>query len=439
MADQTRSDVAFLYRRAGFGLRPAELDRLAPAGYEAAVETVVAGLGAPDPGGDAIPVPAVHPRPPGQPGQPVDEAARRQEAAAVKADTRSLQQWWMDRMISTSTPLREKLTLYWHGHFATSVSKVRDARLMYLQNQLFRTAGGGFQELVDAVARDGAMMIWLDTGSDRVAHPNENFARELQELFTLGVGNYTQDDVTAAARAFTGWSFDRAGYRYRFRAAQHDSGTKTYLGQSGNWNGDDIIRIDVTSPDSARFVMARLWSHFAYPVTPADPVVADLVTAYGTGLDMTAALRAMFLHPAFRSPAARTGLIKQPVEYLVGAARALGLNASVGGGPRGLPELAGALGQELFRPPNVGGWGQNTYWLSSATAQLRLEAALQLAGAADLGAVESAPAAQRAAALADLLAVDAWGPTTTAALNSAASQPPLVTALALVSPEYLLA
>ena len=437
MADQTRTDVAFLYRRAGFGLRPDELDRLAAGGYEAAVEQLTAGLAAPDPAGDRIPAPQINSE---APTRPTDQASRRQQGAILTKEVRALQQWWMDRMIATSTPLREKLTLFWHGHFATSVSKVRDPRLMYLQNQLFRTAGaGGFEALVGAVARDGAMMIWLDTGSDRATHPNENFARELQELFTLGVGNYTQDDVTAAARAFTGWAFDRAAYRYRFRAAQHDYGTKTYLGQTGAWNGDDIIRIAVTRPESAHFVLARIWSHFAYPVEPADPVVADLVTAYGSGLDLTAALRAVFLHPAFRSPAARTGLVKQPVEYLAGAARALGLDASLGGAHRSLPQMAGALGQELFRPPNVGGWGQNSYWLSSATAQLRLDIALSLARAADLSVVESAPAAQRPTVVADLIGLDGWGPTTAAALNSAAAQPALITALALVSPEYVLA
>ena len=437
MADQTRADVAFLYRRAGFGLRPDELDRLATGGYESAVDGLISGLAGPDPGGDRVTTPQLNTQ---TPARPTDRASRRQEAASLTTELRSLQQWWMDRMIATSTPLREKLTLFWHGHFATSVSKVRDPRLMYLQNQLFRTSGAGsFEALVQAVARDGAMMIWLDTGSDRAAHPNENFARELQELFTLGVGNYTQADVTAAARAFTGWAYDRAAYQYRFRATQHDYGTKTYLGQTGAWNGGDVIRIAVTRPESAHFVLARMWSHFAYPVAPTDPVVADLVTAYGSGLDLTAALRALFLHPAFRSPSSRSGLVKQPVEYLAGAARALRLDASMGGGSRTLPQLAGTLGQELFRPPNVGGWGQNSYWLSSATAQLRLDIALLMARAADLSAVEAAPAGRRATVVAGLLGVDGWGPTTAAALNSAAAQPALLTALALVSPEYVLA
>ena len=457
MAGSVASDVAFLYRRAGFGLSPGQLDRLAPGGYEAAVEGLLAGLGpAADPTGDALPGPTftAGPPPARRAGGAADPAAVKAHSRAVAADVANLQRWWIDRMIVTSTPLREKLALFWHGHFATGVSKVRDARLMYLQNQLFRSAGaGGFEPLMQAVAKDGAMMVWLDTSTDKKAHPNENFAREMMELFTLGIGNYTQDDVVSAARGFTGWSYDRAAYRYAFQARQHDYGTKTYLGQTGGWGGGDIVRIAVTRPESARFVLAALWSHFAYPVQPTDAVVSDLAAAYGTGLDVTAALRAMFLHPAFRSSASRAGLVKQPVEYLVGAARALGLGAdgfrASGAGPAGAPppkaaprplaRLAAALGQELFNPPNVGGWGQNGYWLSTDTAWLRLEAAFALASRADLSGLEKSPPGQRPAALAALLGIDGWGPTTSAALNGAAAEVVALTALALVSPEYVLA
>jgi uncharacterized protein (DUF1800 family) len=215
---------------------------------------------------------------------------------------------------------------------------------------------------------------------------------------------------------------------------------------------------------SAHFVVAKLWSHFAYPVTPADPIVDDVVGAYGPSLSVAAALRAIFLHPAFRSPASRGGLIKQPIEYLAGAARALGLDAhlepqhgaAAATAPSGpstaaalstkagvdratLPALATALGQAPFNPPNVGGWGQNAYWLDTATAQLRLEAAVALARRADLTAVEAAPANDRLAAVAQLLAIDGWGPTTTAALAPEVGHPVQLVALALIAPEYVLA
>jgi uncharacterized protein (DUF1800 family) len=450
----TLSDVALLYRRAGFGLRPAELEQTAAGGYDAAVENLLAGLGnAPDPGAAGLAPPVFTAGPPPR-GAGAGTAERAAFAKAARRDLAGLQRWWMDRMIATSTPLREKLTLFWHGHFATGVSKVRDPRLMYMQNQLFRSAGAGsFEALTQAVAKDGAMMIWLDTSTDKKAHPNENFAREMMELFTLGIGNYTQDDVTAAARGFTGWTYDRSRYQYVFRPAQHDYGSKTYLGATGDWNGEDIIHIAVSRPESARFVLAALWSHFAYPVAPSDPVVSDLLSGYGGSLSVAGALRSVFLHPAFRSAQSRTGLLKQPAEYLAGSARALGLDASLasstagaqqtGAGRRStldLPALAGALGQTLFNPPNVGGWGQNGYWLSTATAHVRMQSAMLLARQADLSGLSSLPVSQRVGAAANLLGlVDGWGPTTAAALSRVAADPAALLALALVSPEHVLA
>jgi uncharacterized protein (DUF1800 family) len=450
--EQSRSDIALLYRRAGFGLRPAELDRAAAGGYQAAVDSLIAGLGsAPDPTGDLVRPPSFESYPPPQTASGPAAEARQQ---AEKHELAALQRWWLDRMIATSTPLREKLTLFWHGHFATGAAKVRDPKLMYLQNQLFRTAGsGGFEALTQAVAKDGAMMVWLDTGTDKKAHPNENFAREMMELFTLGLGNFTQSDVTAAARAFTGWVYNRVDYHYEFRPRQHDYGAKTYLGLTGDWSGEDVVRIAVTRPESARFVLARLWSHFAYVVEPSDEVVTDLLSAYGSGLDIGAVLRAVFLHPAFLSPQAQAGLVKQPIEYLVGAARALGLGADLEpedrpsgarAGPveassRSLPVLAGALGQSPFNPPNVGGWGQNAYWLDTATALLRLEIALLLVRRADLSSLEALRPGARVAAVADLLGLNGWGRTTQTALVEVAADAGRLTALALIAPEYVLA
>jgi len=441
--DSVRSDIALLYRRAGFGLRGVELDALVPAGYEAAVEGLIFGLTVPDPGGDAVAVPSFpNPR---LPGRTASLSERQAASAELRAGLSALQEWWLQRMVATSTPLREKLTLFWHGHFATGASKVRDPKLMYLQNQLFRTRGwGSFEALTQAVAKDGAMMFWLDTETDKKAHPNENFARELMELFTIGIGNYTQDDVTAGARAFTGWAYSRQTYRYFFQAAQHDYGTKVFLDQSGEFNGTDIISILVSKAESARFVLAKLWSHFAYPVKPEDPVVDDLIGTYGSGFDVAGSLRTVFLHPMFRSAQTRTGLVKQPIEYLVGLARALGLGAAAspsggGGGRLTLALVASALGQEPLNPPNVGGWGQNSYWLDTATAEVRLEAALLLARRADLSSIESVSVSQRSAVLADLLGLDGWGPTTASALERQADRPEQLVALALASPDYVVA
>jgi uncharacterized protein (DUF1800 family) len=432
--DDVRSSIAHLYRRAGFGARPEELDAAVGRGYQATVEGLVAGLQAPDPAGDRVVVPDLSvPAPAGAAGA----AFRQQQASELQA----LQTWWLDRMIATSTPLREKLTLLWHGHFATGFEKVRIAALMYRQNELFRTMGAGnFESLTQAVAKDPAMMLWLDTRTSVVGKPNENFARELMELFTLGIGNYSEDDVKEAARCFTGWGFNVRTGAYVFASRRHDFGVKHFLGQSGPFNGEDVVRIVTHHPASYRFVVAKLWSHLAYPVAPDDPIVGSLSLGYGADLDITRLLRAIFLHPQFLSPAARGGLVKQPVEYLVGALRAFGGGASAVGGARS-PSVVGALrqlAQEPFNPPNVGGWPQNEYWLTTASSQARLQLGLALAKGLDLSWLAAVPVGERADALAHHLAIDGWGPTTLGALNHVAGEPSLLVGLALSAPEYVL-
>jgi len=438
-SNSARSNLAHLYRRAGFGARPDELDAAVAEGYSATVERLLAGLSGPDPNGDKVPLPqlAVN-QPSTAPGQ--DPAAklaagRQRQLARAQADL-ALQQWWLERMITTSTPLREKLTLLWHGHFATGFDKVRDASAMYRQNQLLRTmAGGNFEAITHAVAKDPAMMVWLDTQTDVADHPNENFARELMELFTLGLGNYTEADVKEVARSFTGWSLNRHTGQYLFRARLHDFAAKTILGQTGQWNGDDAIRIVCSRPASARWIAAKLWSHLAYPATPDDPAVAGLAVAYGRDLDITNLLRAIFLHPEFTGAKARSGLVKQPIEYVVGICRALGLDAA---GKPSLVEVLRQLAEEPFNPPNVAGWPQNEYWLTTASAQLRLRYGYAVAHTADLSALAVLSPASRPAELAHALSIDGWGPTTTAALNHVAADPAALVALALSAPEYVL-
>jgi len=427
MVDGPSADIAHLYRRAGFGAGPAELAAGVARGYEATVELLLAGVGGPDPAGDAVPLPPLAPPPAG--------GGDRQSRAEQRRQLLAVQQWWLERMIVTSTPLREKLTLLWHGHFATAFTKVRNAGFMQHQNQLLRSLGGGsFETLVQALARDPAMLIWLDARSDVAAHPNENFARELMELFTLGLGNYSEDDVRAAARCFTGWGFDPASGTFVERARRHDAGVKSLLGRSGDFDGDDVISIVTHQPASARWVTARLWSHLAYPVSPGDPLLDGLATAYAADVDLTRLLRAILLHPEFRGPTARAGLVKQPVEYVVGAARAFGLHT----GDVDLRPALTALNQVLFDPPSVGGWGQNAYWLDTATADARLRFTTALARRADLSWLGARPPAERLDALAGRLAIDGWGATSAAALEPLAADPIQLVAVALSAPEYVL-
>jgi uncharacterized protein (DUF1800 family) len=452
VTDPTRSNIAHLFRRAGFGGRPDEIDRAVKAGYRSTVESLLAGLTASDPGGDAVVLPDLTSPEAGSAGPAA--AAKR---AAQNQQYLALQRWWLDRMIATTTPLREKLTLIWHGHFTSAFLKVRVAELLYRQNQLLRTQGGGsFEALTQAVAKDPAMMLWLDTETNIAGHPNENFARELLELFTLGIGNYSERDVSEAARAFTGWSLSAGGFALRPR--RHDAGAKTFLGQTGNWDGTDIIRIVTHTPTSAQFVVAKLWSHLAYPVTAGDAIVAPLAAAFARDLNITSLLRAILLHPAFTSATAKQGLVKQPVEWAVGLARAFGLTADLtaaapagtsgatppasptgrGSGGSTLSTILTLLAQEPFNPTNVAGWPQNTYWLNTATALARLQAGTFLGTHSDVAWLSALPVNQRAAALATRLSIDGWGQTSAAALNHVASSPKALVALAVTAPEYVL-
>ncbi|MBV8981407.1 MAG: DUF1800 family protein, partial [Acidimicrobiia bacterium] len=249
--DETASAIAHLYRRAGFGIGAEDLDAATARGYAATVDRVLATSG-PDPAAAEVAVPTLTPaQPAGARNATIEQ--RKTMRRALHQESVQLARWWLQRMARAANPLAEKLPLFWHGHFATSVDKVRFGSLMYRQNQLFRALGSGpFETLTQAVAKDPAMLLWLDANSDKKGHPNENFARELLELFTLGLGSYTEDDVKSAARAFTGWTFDAAGGQFRLRASQHDDGMKTVLGVTGDLGGEDVIRTAVHEPASAR-------------------------------------------------------------------------------------------------------------------------------------------------------------------------------------------
>jgi uncharacterized protein (DUF1800 family) len=437
--DETRSRIAHLYRRAGFGARPDELDAAVAAGYEATVERLV-DLSVADAGAAAVPAPTFSP--PAVVAPPADEAARRAaqlaDQKANREEGRRLNQWWIDRMVLSTTPLRERLTLFWHDHFATSVQKVKQPELMYRQNEIFRAQGAGsFQALALAVAKDPAMLIWLDANENRKGKPNENFARELFELFLLGIGNYSEADVQEGARSFTGWQYRRQTGAFALAANQHDGGAKTVFGQTGNFGGEDVIRMAVAQPASAPYVVSKLWSGFARPAGANDPVVRQLAPAFAKDHDIGKLMRAMFLHPDFVAPATRTGLVKTPIEYVAGALRALGLRANALG--NNLPQTMESLGQQPFAPPSVGGWPPNGYWLTTSFALARLRVASNLAGKAKLDAITAVPAADRPAAVARLLAVDGWGPATSAGLAQVAGDPKALLTVALVAPEYVLA
>jgi uncharacterized protein (DUF1800 family) len=420
------TSVRLLHRRAGFGATAAEVAAGVQAGYEGTVDRLL-NFSAVDAGANAVTDPQL--LAPEYPGKDADQAARKAFRQQQAKEGMALGSWWLQRMVASTNPVVEKLALFWHGHFATSLQKVNAAALMYRQNQIFRTLGSGdFHALTSAVAKDPAMLIWLDAAQDRKAHPNENFARELMELFTLGIGNYTEADVKDAARAFTGWAYDRQKVAFAFAARQHDDGNKTVLGRTGNFNGDDIIALLVEEPASARFIAAKMFSHFARPITPDDPIAADLAHGFSADLDCGRLLRSIFLHPEFRTDATRTGLVKTPIEYVVGVSRLLQLpiDQRTGMALRG-------LGQVPFDPPNVGGWPQNLYWLSTASSMVRLQFAEMAVRATKVALPKN-----RAAA-AEFLGVDSWSDGTSAALDDMTNNPQGLMVLALTAPEYVLA
>lgn len=424
MAAPSRALFAHLHRRAGFGATPAELDAAEARGWDAEVERLLAGLKGPAYAPSQAPprlTPMTHP-----------------EHYDGNAELASLTQWWVELMEHTATPLREKLVLMLHSQFPTAISKVGWASMMLAQNEIFRNLGPGrFDELTRAVAKDPSMLIWLDAAFDVKTSPNENFARELMERFTMGIGHYSQQDVRESARCFAGWALSFKTGRFTYNDWAVDYGWKTVLGQSGNLNGDDVISIVTSDPSCAPFVTSRIWSWLAFPATPTDPVVTELAAGFAKDLDMSNLLAAMLHHPAFVSPASTAGLVKQPVEHVVGTMRAFGLVPRSFKDPDYPHQVMAALGQELFNPPNVGGWGSNSYWLSTATSMIRLGFATEVAKTADLEVLWKESVRGRTALLAEMLGVTAWSNETIRALHHVRHIPELLVTYALVSPEYV--
>jgi uncharacterized protein (DUF1800 family) len=299
-------------------------------------------------------------------------------AAQGDEEGEQLRGWWLYCMLQGGHPLREKLTLFWHNHFATSLNKVQNSTLMFDQNCLLRRhALGRFGPLLQAISRDAAMMVWLDSNSNVKGKPNENYARELMELFSLGVGHYTEKDIREAASAFTGWRTD--GVRFAFDARLHDSGVKTVLGQTGAWDGTDVVRIVLEQPAAARFLIRKFYHFFvSEKAEPPDSLLEPLCESFRkSDYDLAGLVRTILTSRHFYSDHAFRQRIKGPVEYVLGAAHAVYRryreeNADYRSLPqRVLVDWLGSMGQRLFEPPNVKGWPGGTSWLNTSTMLAR--------------------------------------------------------------------
>ena len=276
-----------------------------------------------------------------------------------------LREWWFREMLTTPSPLTEKMTLFWHNHFATSQQKVRFTSLMYQQHAMLRrNALGNFGTMLREVARDPAMLIYLDGANSRKEQPNENFGREVMELFTLGEGHYSERDIKEVARAFTGWSVDRDTGQFMFRRGIHDYGNKTVLGKTGNFDGEQVIDILLRRPETAQFLTRKLWKEFVSP-TPDDAQVERFADGFrDSGYNIAKLMRALLTSDAFYALENRAALIKSPVEFVVGTMKQFEIEA-----PNLRPFVIGSalLGQNVFSPPNVKGWPGGEAWINSAT------------------------------------------------------------------------
>jgi len=284
-------------------------------------------------------------------------------------ETMQLRAWWISEMLATPAPLAERMTLFWHNHFVSGEQKVRFARLMYRQNvSLRRNALGNFGDLLHAMARDPAMLIYLDSVQNRKGTPNENFAREAMELFTLGEGHYSERDVKEAARAFTGWSLDRDSGEFVFRRGIHDFDAKTVLGYTGRFDGDAVLDILLAQPATAEFIVGKLWREFVSPDPDADEVSRIARRFRESRYDIKTALRALLTSDAFFASENRGVLIKSPTELVVGTLRQLDIQPA---DSLIFARASASMGQNLFAPPNVKGWpGQDT-WINASSLLAR--------------------------------------------------------------------
>lgn len=295
---------------------------------------------------------------------------RKDAWVTAQQEGQRLQGWWIDQMLRTRTPFVERMTLFWHNYFTSSIQKTLQPSLLHKQNLMFRQhALGNFRQLLRSVARDPAMLVYLDGYKNVSGAPNENFARELLELFTIGHNQYTQNDVKAAARAFTGWGVHPRSGKFHVRMDQHDTSRKIFLRRAGNFNGDDIIEILLQHPRTAERIVEKFWKAFVSDANPSRKTVVVWAKQFrASNYDIKALLRIVLTSNEFWSERYRGTLVKSPVDLLIGTIRTIPYPRET------VPEMVNLcrlLGQKLFDPPSVKGWEGGEHWISTQTLLVR--------------------------------------------------------------------
>lgn len=425
-----RLEIARLFNRFGFGPRPGEFAKALAAGPALTRDKFFNNIGE-DQGLKNLPelvVTDLGPRP-----SQLDPLLA-SYTSDLRRQNMELTTWWLDRMVLADFSLQEKATWFWHGHWATSIKKLNFALPMYKQHQtLQKYALGNFNEMVSAMLDDGALQFWLDGQENTAKSPNENLARELMELFTLGVGRYSEIDVKELSRALTGIQVVRSNGTVALKKNRFDNTTKTILGTSQNFDRYSAGKLLAAQPNCRRFIAERIW--YRYMSSQYElPLNTNIESAF-EGREIKSLLYALASSDAMKNE--RNELVKSPVEWFVSVCRALNITPSKLVKNSALLNYLQKLAQVPFDPPNVGGWPTDDAWLSSASAQFRASFASWLISQGDVSSIENLAVGDRIEKTADLLGVVEWSPRTKAALNGNIKDAKRLILLAICSPEYV--
>ena len=425
--DTQRLEIARLFHRTGFGPKPGEFAEALRAGVASTRSKILS-----PPSTVSYVTPPVLTDLGARPAP--NSPAVVEFSQQLRYQNQQLFLWWLDEMVTSPHTLQEKMTWFWHGHWATSVGKVNYALPMFNQNVTMRKyALGNFTEFSKAMFSDGALQVWLDGQENTVKAPNENLSREMMELFVLGVNRYTETDVKELARAFTGYQVSRSTGVVTYNARRRDIAPVTVLGKTGVMSPEEVITHLVAQNNSAQFIAERIWYRF---VSSQEPLPQDhpMIKAFA-GRDTYALMKSLIESSALSQE--QYSMVKSPVEWFIGICRALTITPSKLPSPTKLIGYLEKLSQVPFSPPNVGGWPVDQAWLSSASAQYRLSFATSLIGEADLTALAAIPTVRRPAYLADLLGVVEWSTRTSYAMRSVRDNPQKLFVTAVCSPEYV--